>query len=76
MDLVNGYPTPGVFSHGRLDAGTRALLEVMRRFPVAGRRVLDFACGSGVIGAFLSALEPTARVGLSRCRCGGPRSRP
>ena len=53
---------PGIFSHGRLDAGTRALLEVMRRFPVAGRRVLDFACGSGVIGAFLSALEPTARV--------------
>jgi len=34
----------------------------MRRFPVAGRRVLDFACGSGVIGAFLAALEPTARV--------------
>ena len=53
---------PGIFSHGRLDAGTRALLKVMRRFPVAGRRVLDFACGSGVIGAFLTALEPTARV--------------
>ena len=53
---------PGIFSHGRLDAGTRSLLEVIRRFPVAGRRVLDFACGSGVIGAFLSALEPTARV--------------
>jgi len=53
---------PGIFSSGRLDAGTRALLEVMARFPVAGRRVLDFACGSGVIGAFLSALEPTAHV--------------
>ena len=53
---------PGIFSHGRLDAGTRSLLEVIWRFPVAGRRVLDFACGSGVIGAFLSALEPTARV--------------
>ena len=53
---------PGIFSSGRLDAGTRALLEVMARFPVAGRRVLDFACGSGVIGAFLSALEPTVLV--------------
>jgi len=53
---------PGIFSHGRLDAGTRALLEVMGRLPAAGRRVLDFACGSGVIGAFLSALEPTARL--------------
>ena len=55
---------PGTFAHGRLDAGTRALLETMRTFPLAGRRVLDFACGSGVIGAFLSALEPTARVDL------------
>ena len=55
---------PGIFSHGRLDAGTRALLEAMGRFPVAGLRVLDFACGSGVIGAFLTALEPTARVDL------------
>ena len=53
---------PGIFSHGRLDAGTRALLEATRQFPIAGRRVLDFACGSGVIGAFLAALEPTARV--------------
>jgi len=53
---------PGIFSSGRLDAGTRALLEAMARFPVAGRRVLDFACGSGVIGAFLSALEPTVLV--------------
>jgi 16S rRNA (guanine1207-N2)-methyltransferase len=34
----------------------------MGRLPAAGRRVLDFACGSGVIGAFLSALEPTARL--------------
>ena len=55
---------PGTFAHGRLDAGTRALLEAMRTLPLAGRRVLDFACGSGVIGAFLLALEPTAQVHL------------
>ena len=55
---------PGIFAHGRVDPGTRALLQAMRTFPLAGRRVLDFACGSGVIGAFLSALEPTARVDL------------
>ncbi len=53
---------PGIFAHGRLDPGTRALLEATRTLPVAGRRVLDFACGSGVIGAFLLALEPTAHV--------------
>ncbi len=52
---------PGIFAHGRLDDGTRALLEALRTFPT-GRRVLDFACGSGVIGAFLSALEPAVRV--------------
>ena len=55
---------PGIFAHGRLDPGTLALLEALRTFPLAGRRVLDFACGSGVIGAFLSALEPTAQVDL------------
>ena len=55
---------PGIFAHGRLDAGTRALLEVMRTFELTRRCVLDFACGSGVIGAFLMALEPTARVDL------------
>lgn len=53
---------PGTFAHGRLDAGTRALLEAIRTCPLAGRSVLDFACGSGVIGAFLLALEPTVQV--------------
>lgn len=53
---------PGVFANGRLDAGTGALLEAMRAVPVAGRRVLDFGCGSGVIGAYLTALEPNIRV--------------
>jgi 16S rRNA (guanine1207-N2)-methyltransferase len=53
---------PGIFAHGRLDEGTRALLEVMRSIPMPGLRVLDFACGSGVIGAFLRALDPTVRV--------------
>jgi len=53
---------PGVFAAGRLDAGTRALLDAMGTVPLAGGRVLDFACGSGVIGAFLSAFESTARV--------------
>ena len=53
---------PGVFAHGRLDGGTRALLDAVRALPLAGSRILDFACGSGVIGAFLSALEPTACV--------------
>lgn len=55
---------PGIFARGRLDPGTRALLEAVRMLPLAGRRVLDFACGSGEIGAFLSGLEPTVLVDL------------
>ena len=55
---------PGIFADGRLDAGTRALLEAIGTLQLAGRRVLDFACGSGVVGAFIAGLEPTARMDL------------
>jgi 16S rRNA (guanine1207-N2)-methyltransferase len=40
---------PGVFAHGRLDEGTALLLEAIESLRPAGR-ILDFACGSGVIG--------------------------
>ena len=55
---------PGIFAHGRVDPGTRVLLAAMRTVRLAGRHVLDFACGSGIVGAFLLAHEPTARVDL------------
>ncbi len=45
---------PGIFSAGRLDDGTRMLLETLHDTPVTGP-VLDFACGAGVIGAWLRA---------------------
>jgi 16S rRNA (guanine1207-N2)-methyltransferase len=45
---------PGVFAHGRLDRGTALLLDVLERLQPRGR-VLDFACGSGVIGLALQA---------------------
>lgn len=44
---------PGVFSLGRLDDGTRMLLETLAESPLGVERVLDFACGAGVIGAWL-----------------------
>ena len=48
---------PGVFAHGRLDPGTAMLLEVLERLRPQGR-ILDFACGSGVVGiALLAAAE-------------------
>jgi 16S rRNA (guanine1207-N2)-methyltransferase len=48
---------PGVFAAGRIDAATRlfiAALPELRR----GARVLDFGCGSGVIGASALAEMP------------------
>lgn len=44
---------PGIFSAGRLDEGTRMLLDTLSATPVSGP-VLDFACGAGVIGAWLN----------------------
>jgi len=40
---------PGVFSHGRLDDGTRMLLQAAPRLPGP---LLDVGCGAGVIGAW------------------------
>lgn len=48
---------PGIFSDGRLDEGTARLLENLAENPVSGP-VLDFACGSGVIGAWLQSHHP------------------
>lgn len=43
---------PGVFSHKELDEGTKLLLEHVEDVPKG--RVLDFACGTGVIGCYLA----------------------
>ena len=50
---------PGVFAHGRLDPGTRLLLDSLTALPLNGR-VLDFACGSGVIAIALANARPEA----------------
>jgi len=44
---------PGVFAHGRLDRGTALLLEVLKQLKGSEQprgTVLDFACGTGIIG--------------------------
>lgn len=46
---------PGVFSHGRLDAGSELLLDDLRAHPLSGRRVLDVGCGAGVLTLHLAA---------------------
>jgi 16S rRNA (guanine1207-N2)-methyltransferase len=54
---------PGIFAHGRLDAGTQVLLDHLPKTsgPV---RVLDFGCGSGVLSAALLKTNPEADVTL------------
>jgi len=42
---------PGLFAHGRLDAGTRLLLEALASMPKLkpGGTVLDYGCGAGTV---------------------------
>ena len=54
-DVLTVTNLPGVFSDQRVDVGTAVLLEYLLGLKRSknGLRVLDFACGNGVIGAFL-----------------------
>jgi len=54
---------PGVFAHGRLDRGTALLLEVLESLRPGGR-ILDFACGCGILGAALLSTDEAAQVTL------------
>ncbi|MEQ1732013.1 MAG: methyltransferase, partial [Vicinamibacterales bacterium] len=59
---VDVVTLPGVFSHGRLDEGTAFLLPHLPS-KISGA-VLDFGCGSGVIGAAIKSLHPGCEVSL------------
>ena len=46
---------PGVFGHGKLDEGTRLLLETLSAvLPATARDVLDMGCGDGILAAWLA----------------------
>jgi 16S rRNA (guanine1207-N2)-methyltransferase len=47
------YSLPGIFSHDRLDPGTRLLLDHLAISP--GEAVLDLGCGYGIIGLAAAA---------------------
>ncbi|WP_073603326.1 16S rRNA (guanine(1207)-N(2))-methyltransferase RsmC [Vibrio aerogenes] len=53
---------PGVFSHGRLDDGSKLLLETLKE---PRGKVLDFGCGAGVIGVV--AASQNSGIRLSMC---------
>lgn len=52
---------PGVFAHGRLDAGSERLLAALGPEKLGGD-VLDFGAGAGVVGAFLARRNPAANI--------------
>ncbi|OZG74090.1 hypothetical protein BTA51_08470 [Hahella sp. CCB-MM4] len=69
------HSLPGVFSAGRLDDGTRLLLECLQKpefqndvvigrtiAKVKGNRILDFGCGCGVVGLSMKRKWPEAQV--------------
>ncbi len=59
IDIVS---LPGTFAHGKPDRGTMLLLDSLQELKPTGQ-VLDFACGSGVIG--LSLLRHQPAIGLT-----------
>jgi 16S rRNA (guanine1207-N2)-methyltransferase len=54
------HSLPGVFNHGKLDIGTALLLENLP--DISQGKVLDFACGCGVIGAMLKRKHPAIEL--------------
>ncbi|TXK19979.1 methyltransferase [Homoserinibacter sp. GY 40078] len=61
MGGVTVVAVPGVFAGATLDIGTRALLATFDSLP-AGSRVVDLACGTGVVAVELARRMPAARV--------------
>jgi 16S rRNA (guanine1207-N2)-methyltransferase len=59
------YSLPGVFSHGKLDDGTKLLLESFRTEPLLGQKILDWGCGAGSLGATLALAHPNLTVDLA-----------
>jgi 16S rRNA (guanine1207-N2)-methyltransferase len=60
---VQVFSFPGLFAHGRLDDGTRLLVESLPR-KLPGVRVLDFGCGAGVVALALQQRFPEAELDL------------
>ncbi len=58
--LIRACSRPGVFSHRRIDAGARQLLNAME--VQAGSRVLDIGCGAGVLSLAAARRAPGVQV--------------
>jgi 16S rRNA (guanine1207-N2)-methyltransferase len=60
---ITAVSLPGVFAHGHLDKGSKLLLDNLERIRPQGK-VLDFACGSGLIGISLLRASPQIELTL------------
>ena len=58
--LLQAVSRPGVFSHRRLDAGARQLIDAAEVEP--GMRVLDIGCGAGTVSLALAARDSSISV--------------
>lgn len=56
---------PGVFAYGKVDVGTRALLDSARFAPAD--RVLDLGCGAGLVGIIAALEAPEGEALLVDC---------
>ncbi|TCI04804.1 methyltransferase domain-containing protein [Corallincola luteus] len=56
---------PGVFNHGKLDAGTLLLLQTLEQSPPYQGRAVDIGCGAGVITTALHYHSP--KLELTSC---------
>lgn len=61
-ESIDIQSVPGVFSHGRLDLGTKLLLECLEGLPAG--HYLDFGCGAGVVGSLLKKRYPDAQISM------------
>jgi 16S rRNA (guanine1207-N2)-methyltransferase len=56
---------PGVFSHGRLDAGSSFFLETLSTLNLEFDSALDWGCGAGAVGCLLKKFRSSASVVLA-----------
>lgn len=59
----NWVSYPGVFAADRVDEGTALLVSALPAL-APGTRVLDFACGTGAIGAAVLSAQPAASIDM------------
>ena len=55
------FRLPGVFAKGQLDPATQLLIENLPKWQ-PGARILDFACGTGVIAQACRNIDPSAMI--------------